>query len=155
MKAIVIALLATSVLSPAAEKEKVRVEVFDESTVLIGKLGKPFGTVVRVTCRGMAQPKGDAGRTKEAWWEETVEITAIEGKRLEAPILIKWSNFMTGTVEKPAAGVSTEVWGYESGRFEGTPPEAFRHVPSIADVGFHFASHFVALKKVEPAREAK
>lgn len=154
MKAIVIALLAVSALIQAAEKEKIGIEEFDGNKVLIGKLGKPFGTVVRVTCRDFV-PTVDQRRTKGEWWKELVEITAIEGKQLEPPIPIKWSVFMTGSVAKPAAGETLEVLGYESGQFEGTPPEVFEHVPPVADVGFHFASHFVALKKVEAVRKAK
>jgi hypothetical protein len=154
MKAIVIALLAVSVLSQAAEKEKVGIEEFKDKKVLTGKLGEPFGKIVRVTCRGYL-PTEDDKRSKGEGWKDLVEIFVIENQLLEVPVRIEWSTFKIGTVAKPAAGETLEVLGYESGQFEGTPSGAFQHVPSVADKGFGFVSTFVALKKVEAAPKSK
>jgi hypothetical protein len=67
----------------------------------------------------------------------------------------EWSAFQTATVAKPASGQTLQVWGYETGGFKGSPGEAFEHVPGIADRGFRFESTFVALKKVEAAKQTK
>jgi hypothetical protein len=154
MKAIVIALLAVSAFSQAAEKEKVSIEEFRQKKVLIGELGEPFGKIVRVTCRGYV-PTEDDKRTKDEGWKDLVEIFVIGDKLLEVPVRIEWSTFKTATVAKPAAGETLAVWGYETGGFEGTPGEVFEHVPAIADTGFGFVSTFVALKKVEAAKQTK
>jgi len=114
MKAIIIALLATSALCQAEEKI-VRVEVSDGKKVLVGKLGKPFGTIVRVACRSFVPPKGEP-RPKAEEPEKLVEIIAVEGKRLETPVVMEWSAFMTATVEKLAVGETREIWGYDTDR---------------------------------------
>jgi hypothetical protein len=152
MKAILIALLVAITLGHAAEKEKVSIEEFREKKVLIGKLGKPFGTVLRATCSGFV-PTEDERRTKAEWWKNQVDIVAIEGKRVDPPIRIEWSTFEADTVKKPAAGETLEVWGYETGKFRGVPAEAFKHVPPMATTGFGFMSTFVALKKAEPVKQ--
>ena len=153
MKAILIMLLAMSCSGLAEEKKQVSIRDFEKSKVLLGKLGKPFGTVMRVTCRGVARPEGDAGRTKREWWDEVVEVTAIEGKPLNPPVMIDWSSYTRDTVAKPAAGVSLEISGYESGRFEGNPSGISRRVAIKADLNFAFVCYLVALEKVEPERK--
>ena len=154
MKTIIAVLLALSALSQAAEKKEVRIEEFRENKVLVGLLGEPFGKVVRVSCRGYVPTEEDK-RMKGEPWKDLVEIYVVGDRMLEVPIPIQWSSFMTAKVAKPAAGETLQVWGYETGGFEGTPPEAFQHVPSVADREFRFVSTFVALKKFEPERKQK
>ncbi|RYD62301.1 MAG: hypothetical protein EOP83_14955 [Verrucomicrobiaceae bacterium] len=154
MKSIIIILLAVSALSQAAEKEKVSIEEFGENKVLIGKLGEPFGKVVRVSCRGYV-PTEDDKRSKDEGWKDLVEIFVVGDKLLEVPVRIKWSAFLTATVAKPTSDQTLQVWGYETGGFKGTPGEAFQYVPGIADTDFGFVSTFVALKKAEPAKQTK
>jgi hypothetical protein len=154
MKTILIMLLAMSCSGLAEEKEKVSIRDFEKSKVLLGKLGKPFGTTMRVTCRGVAKPEGESGRTKDAWWEEVVEITAIEGKPLNRPVMIDWGTYREA-VEKPAAGVSLEVFGYESGGFEGTPAGISVSTAISADVGFAFVCRFVAIEAGRKASKQK
>ena len=145
MKAVVIALLAVSVLSHAAEKEKISIEEFRENKVLIGKLGKPFGKVVRVTCRGIV-PTEEEKNSKWQRWKSQVDIIAIEGERVEPPIRLEWKTYTGQTPKKPEAGVSFEVLAYESGGFEGTPSKVPR---PRQDVGFAFECCLVALERVD------
>lgn len=154
MKSIIITLLAVSALSQAAEKKEVSIEEFRENKVLTGLLGEPFGKVVRVSCRGYT-PTEDDKRLKGEPWKDLVEIYVIGDRMLEVPVRIQWSSFMTATVAKPAPGETLQVWGYETGGFEGNPSEAFQHVPSVADREFRFVSTFVALKKFEQERKQK
>ena len=148
-------LLAMSCSGLCEEKEQVSILDFEKSKVLLGKLGKPFGTMMRVTCRGVARPEGEAGRTKDAWWDHMVEITAIEGKPLKRPVMIDWGTYAAEPVEKPAAGASLEVVGYESGAFEGTPAGISVSTAIRADVGFAFVCQFVAIEAGRKASKPK
>ncbi|MCW1884711.1 hypothetical protein OKA04_08225 [Luteolibacter flavescens] len=153
---IIIAMLAAGVAGLSAEetKAKVSIDELHENKTLVGKLGEPFGKLLRVRCRAFV-PDKNKPLSKADESEEWVEIMAADGKLFGVPILMKWRAFQINPVAKPAPGKTIEVWGYETGGFEGMPNGSFEHVPRVAGTGFRFVSSLVALKEIEPKEEKK
>lgn len=149
MKLCLLALLSLIACAQAEQKD-VPLKEYNDSKVLIGRLGRPFGTITRLTCRSV-EPSQEERRLKGEPWKDQVEVVAIEGKPVKPGIRINWRNFRADTVAKPPAGEAIDVWAYESGSFQGLPAGIFRYEESIpADTGFTFVNTLVVIRKVKP-----
>jgi hypothetical protein len=149
MKLYLPALLSLFAFAQAEQKE-LPLKDYEDSKVLIGRLGRPFGTIIRLTCRSV-EPSQEERLLKAEPWKDQVEVVAIEGNPVKPVIRINWSNFRADTVAKPPGRENIEVWAYESGSFQGLPAEISRYEQSIpADTGFSFVNTLVVIRKVKP-----
>lgn len=112
---------------------------------ITGKLGHRLGTIVDVRCKGIAEPTGKT--TKDAFWTHMVDVIAVNGKALSAPVRLDFSSLPSAPVEKPAAGQTVDLVAYEHGRYVGIPDGAFKHIPAITTTPYHFETQLVALRK--------
>jgi len=146
----IVIILSICSISLGWSDETVTARGLQTNVKLIGFLGKPLGELTEITCRGISKPKGRT--TKIEWWKDSVEVIAVDGKSVSKPIVIRFSEYQTGTVEIPEPGKVRQFVGYESGRFSGTPNGTFKHVPAVASVGYGFSTYFVALKEVNQSQ---
>ena len=156
MKSILLSLLSLSAFAEAdEEKREVPLKEFADSKVLIGKLGLPFGTIVRVTCRSYGANEEEANRKGGDPSKRQVEIISVQGKPIEPAIRIEWR--IPKELQKPPVGESIEVWAYETGSFRGLPDElgkyADGHLPQ--DHRFSFVNQLSVIREVTPEDEAK
>lgn len=132
--------------APAALKPvEISVKDLPNDKVLVGKLGIPFGTIVRASCRGIIPTEDELERTKGRGWKEQIEILSVNGKLLDPPERLDWSSSRSD-LEKPAQGETREIFGYETGMFTGVPNRLSEYAPVWQDTSFHFACSFVPLK---------
>lgn len=104
---------------------------------VIGFLGHPLGTVVRISGNvvdgNSTRSKRDSGRT-------LLEIHTVNGKELANKIQFGFPG-STIDIPKPMAGEAFDYYAHEHGSFAGvvTPPEEFEIESSlIANDGFWF-----------------
>ena len=157
MKYLLLSLLSLTALSQAEEKKtEVPLKDLGDSKVLIGKLGLPFGTIVRVTCRSF-EPSEEEAKRKGDPWKSQVEITSIQGKPIDPPIRIEWGSFVPKEPAKPPVGENIEVWAYETGSFRGLPDGLLKysdgHLPQ--GHGFCFVNKLVAIREITPEGQVK
>lgn len=116
------------------------------ANAVVGDLGVPLGTIV--LARGkVATGDAAAPTAKEDEGVVYFMVTHIDGRALPAPARVRWDHgSIPGAVAPPLPGLEVEVYGYETGAFEGAPEGTFKHVPAFATTGFHFATRFVALR---------
>jgi hypothetical protein len=155
VKYLLLSLLSLIALAQADEKKtEVPLKDFNDSKVLVGKLGVPFGTIVRVTCRSF-EPGEDEAKRKGDPWKRQVEVTSIQGKPIDPAIRIEWG--IPKELQKPPVGESIEVWAYETGSFRGLPNGLLKysdgHLPQ--DHGFCFVNKLLVIRKVTPGDQAK
>ncbi|MCC9641611.1 hypothetical protein LOC71_04945 [Rhodopirellula sp. JC740] len=119
----------------SAREDSVSVKSFGRGNV-IGHLGHPLGTVVRITglvIDGNAtRRRVDAGRT-------LLEVQTVNDVRLDRPFRFA---FPRGTeISKPKAGDRFDYYAHEQGRFSGivsVPDELDIEQPIVANDGFHY-----------------
>ncbi|OGQ19846.1 MAG: hypothetical protein A2138_03755 [Deltaproteobacteria bacterium RBG_16_71_12] len=130
----------------AKEREKMTVTVADLG-VVVGNLGVPLGTIVLARGQVAARDK-DAPAAKEDEGAVRFVVTHVDGRALASPTRVRWDHgSVPGAAAPPPAGQEVEVYGYETGAFEGAPDGTFKHVPAFTTTGFHFATRFVALRR--------
>jgi len=153
VKSILLSLLSlTAFIQANEEKREVPLKEFSDSKVLFGKLGVPFGTIVRVTCRSF-EP-GEEDRLKGDPWKRQVEITSIGGKPVDPPIRIEWR--IPKGIQKPPVGGRVEVWAYETGAFRGLPDGLDKYSDAIPqDHDFCFVNQLLVIRKVTPGDPAQ
>ena len=99
---------------PQKSVEKVKVDQFGPDNV-IGYLGHPLGTVVRVT--GMCRD-GETTRLRKWAGATLLEIKTCNGTVLDAPVLIEYP-LRTDGIAKPKPGDRFDYYVHESGAFDG------------------------------------
>jgi hypothetical protein len=121
-----------------------------------GKLGKPFGTVVKL--RGVVFTDGRKAESGVPW----LSVRSIDGVTPTAetaialhPFYVGWGASHVGGYSLPTLdiGGSFELEGFESGEFVGVPDEAYRRVGiAFATTGFFFRREFMVIsaKKIDP-----
>lgn len=123
------------------------IAVTELAGALVGDLGVSLGTIVlargQVAAHDAAAPaaKEDEGAVKFV-------VTHVDGRKLTAAVRMRWDHAaVPGAAAPPPPGQEVEVYGYETGAFEGAPDGTFKHVPAFTTTGFHFATRFVALRR--------
>jgi hypothetical protein len=114
---ILLLLLSTSCLLQAVN---VSVDDFGGSVTLIGKLGKPLGTVANVEGQMVSEPKmGRSGQITAAF-----QVTKVDGQRLpKAKTVGLIFRHSQGTPAVHANDI-VQLSGYETGAYIGTPDAA-------------------------------
>lgn len=102
--------------------------------VIVGRLGKPMGTLVNI--RGM-------WTTRERRDEPTLVflVTHVEGRLLQEPVRFSWIDSFspTGAIPPPARdreraeGIEWEMRAWESGRYRGVPKGAYAEFENEVD----------------------
>lgn len=122
--------------TPATAQEtqpltQISVKAFGRENV-IGYLGQPLGTVVRVTgiCvdGDTTQRKADLGKT-------LLQVQAVDGRALEPPIMFVFERVAKG-VSKAQFGQPFDYLAHEWGSFDGVVQLAGE--PSVASDGFYY-----------------
>ena len=131
--------------------EDVLVSDFGGKVTLIGRLGKPVGTVVTVEGQLVSEPKlGKSGRISAAF-----RANKVDGKALETGQIIALMFPTTGGMPPVHANEIVHLSGYEGGAFIGTPPDAREKMGADASpLSWKFESTLVVIK-VEPSDSAK
>ncbi|MEZ5301586.1 MAG: hypothetical protein R3F11_13190 [Verrucomicrobiales bacterium] len=123
-------------------------EIADGSVEVIGKLGKPLGTVTTILATPFEGRELDVFHLKS---RVLLRVTAIDGRELDEPLVMEFFRTQSykGKLESylhqmklPAGtqlrGRPTYYQVYETGRFAGAP----QHEKVIwQDVGFGFETH--------------
>jgi hypothetical protein len=110
---------------------------------IIGTLGKPLGTVVRID--GAAVDDGYR-RLKSDEGETLLKIEKVDGRKPAGEVIIRLMPSALASITCPKTGQRFSLIGYETGGFTGIPGEAFKYIPQAATAGFQFETHFEALK---------
>jgi len=122
---------------------KVTVETLQTQGAVLGRLSMPFGTVVKVEGNIESLPAVHAKGAEEFEW---LRVDSVNGVVKKTPILlaVQW----LGLAEKSTLRGRISVIGYETGRFEGIPSDAFSYIPVAGTEGFHFESYFLVIKRL-------
>ena len=114
----------------------VSVKQFGPSNV-IGHLGKPLGTVVRITgvCLdgSKTRRRADLGKT-------LLEIQTVNGTKLQRPFIVPFLRAAKG-IAKPKDGDAFDYYAHEWGEFDGVvtiAKELEIERPMVANDGFHY-----------------
>ena len=103
---------------------------------VIGHLGHPLGTVVRVTGISI---DGDETRIKENAGKTLLKIQSVDGKPLEPSFVVAF--FRAGkNFQAPRPGDAFDYYVHEWGTFDGVvtaPKELGIDKPIVANDGFH------------------
>ncbi len=120
----------------AKQDATISVTEFQPKSV-IGHLGQPLGSVLRVT--GISVD-GDETRRKADSGQTLLKIETVNGKRLEKPVYFTFRRAANG-IEKPKAGVRFDYFVHEWGSFDGVidpPKELGIDAPIVAHDGFYY-----------------
>jgi hypothetical protein len=104
---------------------------------VIGHLGVPLGTVVRV--RGICID-GDTTRRKKYAGITLLQIETVNGERLESPFLVPFGR-AARELETPVRGQRFDYYVHEHGSFDGVvelPQELETTSPIVANDGFYY-----------------
>ena len=104
---------------------------------VIGYLGQPLGTVVRIT--GMALD-GDSTNMKRNIGKTLLEVHKVNGKELKEKVVFDFHR-AGKSVGEPKLGKNFDYYAHESGAFDGVvepPDELGIDSPRVAHDGFYY-----------------
>lgn len=116
--------------------DTISVTTFQQKNV-IGHLGHPLGSVVRVTGTSV---DGDETRSKANSGQTLLKIETVNGKQLAKPIYFTFRRAASG-IDKPEFGRPFDYYVHEWGAFDGVvepPKDLGIEYPNIANDGFHY-----------------
>jgi len=133
------------------QAEEIQVSDIGSKVILIGRLGKPLGTVATVDGQLISEPKqGKDGQVIAAF-----RVNKVDGKPLEKAQIV-------GLIFRASAGISpvhaneiVQLSGYESGAFIGTPDGAREMLGKDAsplDWKFQTTIHVIKLHVAESTK---
>ena len=115
---------------------------------VIGYLGHPLGTIVRVTGRVV---DGKTTRAKLDMDKMLLEIQTVNGKKTKTKIVFRYPRYSTSLPE-PAPGDTFDYYVHESGYFGGVvdPPEELGiDSPMAAHAGFGYRGDLTIHKSLK------
>ncbi|MEM8947641.1 MAG: hypothetical protein AAGD11_20895 [Planctomycetota bacterium] len=130
--------------SHARDEDAIFVSRFGKDNV-IGHLGHPLGTVVRVT--GVAIDGDDTG-SKASSGKLLLRVEAVNDVDLTRPSVFVFSSTARG-ITQPKPGEQFDYYVHEYGAFDGVvdpPPELGIDHDVVAHDGFHYRPH-IAIHK--------
>ena len=104
---------------------------------VIGHLGHPLGTVVRITGTCI---DGDRTRRRADLGKTLLEVRTVNGKELEHPFVVPFLR-AAKDIPTPVDGDSFDYYVHEWGAFDGfvsIPSELAIDQPMVANDGFHY-----------------
>jgi hypothetical protein len=144
---ILLTVISLAVVSIGADDPITRVNSDDVGirVQIIGELGQPLGTFLRIEGRPPAHP---------GMLANPLLVEKVDGKQLEKPFLIE-----TQRAEKFVAGRSYSLAGYENGAMNSEPEEALIKAglakPGDVQQPYRFATWFVVLTHPGPEKSSK
>ncbi len=158
MMAMVSMLPCTSFADDNSKQNPIPVKQVAERNV-VGYLGYPLGTVVRIT--GVCLD-GKRARRKAYINKTLLEIRVVNGKPLECPFVLPFER-AAKDVKKPTDGESFDYYAHEWGEFDGIveiPKALGIDQPIVAHDGFHYRPHITihksnAKSQQEPIRTSQ
>jgi|688.fasta_scaffold368044_3 hypothetical protein len=142
--------LAAQDLGATRQNSAISVESLEAARV-IGHLGHPLGSVVRVT--GTAEDgkaKGDLGK-------RLLKVETVNGKRLEKPVYFSFNRAAQG-IDTPDSETHFDYFVHEWGSFDGEvelPKELGAEEPGIAHDGFSYRREITIHKSNPVPQEGK
>ncbi len=138
-----------------AESPVISVKDFGRSKV-IGHLGHPFGTVVRITGKCI---DGDSTRRKADAGKTLLQVQTVNGKTLERPFTFEFLR-AAKEIPKPQSGDAIDYYVHEWGEFDGVvliPGDLGIDQPIAANDGFHYRPQLTIHKEnvVEPSTRSQ
>ena len=119
-----------------SEAPKIAVKQFGRNNV-IGHLGHPLGTVVRVT--GICVD-GETTRRRADLGKTLLEIRTVNGVSLDRPFTFEFRRAAKNVIQ-PSPGDDFDYYVHEWGTFDGmvsAPAEFSIERPTVANDGFHY-----------------
>ena len=124
----------------SAHDDSVSVKSFGDDNV-IGHLGHPLGTLVRITGRCV---DGNTTRRRIGAGQTLLEVRSVNGAPLERPFRFTFPQ--TSEILKPQPGDRFDYDAHEQGAFSGivfVPNELDVEQPVVANDGFHYRPELV------------
>jgi hypothetical protein len=141
---LVLGLTLCSGRSAAGETGRVRDSALASGeAVIVGALGLPLGTVCRIEGEFV---DGSELRMKEYDGVVLMKVGAVDGKSLASPATLRFEQFREGELSGKKSGGAFRTYAYETGRYVGVPPEAFKYVPAVTTTGYFFQTYLVVLQ---------
>ncbi len=111
---------------------------------LIGSLGKPLGTIMKIegfvaTWDGS---KEDEDKIK-------LRVVKINDKILETEVIITTEVYSWLSVSIPEEGKPFKFIGYETDGMTGIPTDAFEYMPYVATTAYTFSTYFQIIKSID------
>jgi hypothetical protein len=122
MKANLVIVILSFVISSSIllQAEEVKVSDFGSKIILIGRLGKPLGTIATLDGQLVSEPKlGKSGRVTAAF-----RVNKVDGKPLEKAQSVALIFRVSEGVPPIHINELVQLTGYEGGAYIGTPDEA-------------------------------
>jgi hypothetical protein len=146
--AIMLCVIGTSL---SLQAEEIQVSDIGSKVILIGRLGKPLGTIATVDGQLISEPtRGKSGQVTAAF-----RVNKVNGKPLEKAQIV-------GLIFRASAGIPPihtdeiiQLSGYKSGAFVGTPDDArdmLGRDASPLDWKFQTTIHVIKSQVIEPPK---
>jgi hypothetical protein len=152
--ACIFSLAALASISAAAQDSPVENQMDSEDTTIsvksfgrgkvIGHLGHPLGTVVRVT--GVAVD-GETTRSKADAGKTLLRVETANGAKLERPFDFKFHRAAKG-IARPLPGQRFDYYVHEYGVFDGIVEDFEIETLPVANDGFHYRPQITILKSL-------
>jgi hypothetical protein len=102
------------------QAEEIQVGDIGNKVILIGRLGKPLGTVATIDGQLISEPKqGKSGQITAAF-----RVNKVDGKPLEKAQIVGLAFRASAGIPSVHANEIVQLSGYEGGAFIGTPDDA-------------------------------
>ena len=102
------------------QAEEIQVADIGNKVILIGRLGKPLGTLATIDGQLISEPKqGKSGQVTAAF-----RVNKVNGQPLEKAQLVGLAFRASAGIPPVHANEMIQLSGYESGAFIGTPDNA-------------------------------
>ena len=114
---------------------------------VIGHLGQPLGTIVRVS--GVVID-GDSTRRRVNLGKTLLEVQTVDGEKLQRPMQFEYSRARK-EIPKPLPGQRFDYYVHEYGAFDGVvdiPEELEIEEVPVANDGFHYRPYVTVHKSV-------
>ena len=117
---------------------------------VIGHLGQPLGTFVRVTGTAI---DGNTTRVKKYSGKTLLKIESANGHELDSPVTFEFLRAENG-IDKPKAGTKFDYYVHEYAQFDGVvaPPKELNIESSSAGIpndGFYYRRHITIHKSMQ------
>ena len=116
---------------------------YTELQKVTGRLGHPLGEIISV--EGVILDE-DARQMKEDLGKTLLKIEKVNEQKLAQSVVLSLEYFALSKPPEAKPGDKVKYAGYESGRFDGIPSEAFKYIPMVATQSYHFSVYFQVCK---------
>ncbi|MEE9611310.1 MAG: hypothetical protein V3W19_08660, partial [Desulfatiglandales bacterium] len=112
---------------------------------IIGQLGVPLGDVCRV--EGVFFDGSDL-RMKAYDGIILLKVIKVNNTAIKNSVILRFSEFQKGILHDSKIGKKFVGVAFETGKFVGVPPEAWKYVPIMSTTSHFFETSLVILKEI-------